>query len=90
MDDFQRIKLILISLGIDEHLICPRCHFFNDIQLDCHTYLLFIEQIEAYFGIDVDLNMYKVETVDQLLAIIMRGIYIRDILLSSEGENYNT
>lgn len=83
MNNFQRIKLILISLGIDEHQISPYSHLYNDIGLEFQTFHLFIARIEAYFNIDVDVNMHKIETIDQLLNVVMWGVYIRDILYHS-------
>ena len=74
---FERIKMILMSVGINEERINENHHFYDDLYFDSLSYLDFIVLIESYFRIVIEDNIVeKIYTISDLQAIIQSKIYL--------------
>lgn len=74
---FERIKMILMSVGINEERINENRHFYDDLYFDSLSYLDFIVLIESYFRIVIEDNIVeKIYTISDLQAIIQSKIYL--------------
>ena len=72
---FERIKMILMSVGIDEDTIHENRHLYDDLYFDSLSYLDFLVLIESYFQIVIeDAIAEKIYTVHQLQTIIQSKI----------------
>ena len=69
---FQTIKMLLISMGVEEHHITPDCNLYTDLGLDLLDHTDLIIFTEYYFGIDIDDHSANgAETIDALQRVIL-------------------
>ncbi len=72
---FERIKMILMSMDVEEERISEHRHFYDDFYFDSLSYLNLIVLIEYYFGIEIEDNLAeKIYTVSELQTIVYSKI----------------
>lgn len=81
-NDFTFIKLMLISLGIEESLIEQDSRFVEDMEMDTRTLSRFILMVESYFQINVDVNITPVLKLNQLQRLIQHKQFINSKTLN--------
>ena len=72
---FERIKMILMSMEVEEEHILENRHFYDDFYFDSLSYMNLIVLIEHYFGIEIEDNIAeKIDTVSQLQSVVYSKI----------------
>jgi acyl carrier protein len=72
---FERIKMILMSMDVEEERISESRNFYDDFYFDSLSYLNLLVLIEHYFGIVIEDNLAeKINTVAELQAVVQSKI----------------
>ncbi|WP_338813122.1 acyl carrier protein [Bernardetia sp. Wsw4-3y2] len=73
---FERIKMILMSMDVEEEYISENRNFYEDFYFDSLSYMNLIVLIEHYFGIVIEDNLAeKIHTVAELQTVVYSKIH---------------
>ncbi len=72
---FERIKMILMSMDVEEEHISEHRHFYDDFYFDSLSYLNLIVLIEHYFKIEIEDHLTeKIYTVSDLQTVVLSKV----------------